>query len=257
MRRCNRGSLTASALNALEMRLHTTFGAYEPVSLFLCPSRFLSGKMQQAGVFPDRMRHIPHFVETAGVEVKSQPGGGVVFAGRLSHEKGVDVLIKAASIAGVRVDVAGEGPEFGNLKELATSRADGLVTFHGRIPQSEVRELLRSASAAVLPARWYENQPLSVLDAYACGVPVVGTNLGGIPELIEDRVDGYLVPPDDAPELAGRLSAIADFTGTAYEMGMRGRRKVEEQFSVELHLKMLEDAYAEAAAARIPAPATG
>ena len=257
VKRCNRGSFAASGLNALEMRLHTTFGAYEPVQLFLCPSRFLAGKMREAGVFPGRMRHLPHFVETSGVELKSQPGGGVVFAGRLSHEKGVDVLIEAAAIAGVHLDIAGEGPETESLKRLAERLADGLVTFHGRISPAEVKELLRAGAVAALPARWYENQPLSVLDAYACGVPVVGSNLGGIPELIEDRVDGYLVPPDDPAELGSRLRAIADSAGGAYEMGLRGRRKMEEQFSVERHLAGIDSAYAEAAVGRAGVPATG
>lgn len=249
MRRCNRGSLAASTLNAVEMRLHMSFGAYEPVQQFLCPSEFLAGKMREAGVFPERMRHIPHFVQTAGVEVKSQPGGSAVFAGRLSHEKGVDTLIEAAAMAGVHLDIAGEGPQMPALKAMAERLAGGLVTFHGRIPLSEVRDLLRAGSVAALPARWYENQPLSVLDAFACGVPVVGTNLGGIPELIEDRVDGYLVPPDDPAQLADRLRAVADYSGSSYEMGLAGRRKVEQRFSVEGHLESIEGAYAEAAAA--------
>ena len=249
IRRCNRGSLAASSLNALEMRLHMSFGAYDPVQRFLCPSEFLAGKMREAGVFPDRMRHVPHFVKTAGVEVKSQPGGGVVFAGRLSPEKGVDTLIEAAAMAGVHLDIAGEGPQMQSLQAIAERLAGGLVTFHGRIPLPEVRELLRSGSVAALPARWYENQPLSILDAFACGVPVVGTSLGGIPELIEDRVDGYLVPPNDPAQLADRLRAIADFSGSSYEMGLAGRKKVEERFSVERHLESIEETYAEAAAA--------
>lgn len=179
-----------------------------------------------------------------------------MFAGRLSHEKGVDTLIEAAAMAGVHLDVAGEGPQMQDLRETAERLAGGLVTFHGRIPLAEVRDLLRAGSVAALPARWYENQPLSVLDAFACGVPVVGTNLGGIPELIEDRVDGYLVPPDDPAQLADRLRAVADFSGSSYEMGLSGRRKVEEQFSVERHLASIEGAYAEAAEA-VDVPAAG
>lgn len=258
LRRCNRGSLAASGLNALEMRLHFSMGAYDPVSLFLCPSRFLAGKMQEAGVYPERLRHLPLFVDTAGVEPKGQPGGGAVFAGRLSHEKGVDMLIKAVGGSGVHLDVAGDGPEMGTLQQLARQRADGLVTFHGRLAQKGVRELLANSSVAVLPSRWYENQPLSILDAFACGVPVIGTNLGGIPELVEDRVDGYLVPHDDSAALANRLRLVADMPGTSYEMGLAGRRKVQEQFSPEGHLIRLEEAYSEAAQrsamAAVPTP---
>lgn len=247
LRRCNRGSLAASGLNALEMRLHFSTGAYDPVHLFLCPSRFLERKMREAGVYPERLRHLPLFVETAAVEPKSQPGGGAVFAGRLSHEKGVDVLVKAAGSAGVHLDVAGEGPELQALQRLASQAADGMVTFHGRLPLAGVRELLSACSVAVLPARWYENQPLSILDAFASGVPVIGSHLGGIPELIEDRVDGYLVPAEDSAALGSKLRLIADLPGTSFEMGLAGRRKIEEDFSPARHLAGLEVSYAEAA----------
>lgn len=247
LRRCNRGSLAASGLNALEMTLHFAIGAYNPVHLFLCPSRFLAGKMKAAGVYPERLRHLPLFVRTDDVEYKSKPGGGVAFAGRLSYEKGVDVLIRATAAAEVRLEIAGEGPDDANLQGLAATLAEGMVTFHGRLAPDEVGEMLRRSALAALPSRWYENQPLSVLDAHACGVPVAASNIGGVPELVEDTVDGYLVPPDDPGALAERLRLVAQSPDAAFEMGLAGRRKAEEKFSPAKHLEGLASAYAEAA----------
>src|SRR5947209_9498066 len=179
-RRCKGGALTASALAGFELWLHTTTGAYDPVGRFVCPSRFLAGKMAEAGVFPDRLRHVPHFADCSRVERKAEPGGPVVFAGRLSAEKGVDTLIEAAGLAGLPLEIAGDGPERRALTLLAGVKAPGLVRFHGHLPKSDVHDLFRAASVVVVPSRWFENQPMIVLEAFACGVPVVASDLGGL-----------------------------------------------------------------------------
>lgn len=246
LRRCNRGSLVASSLNAVEMRLHTSMRAYAPINLFLCPSRFMATKMQGAGVFPERMRHLPHFVEVQEGGAPRPPEPRVVFAGRLSAEKGVDLLIRAAGSGGFEVDIAGEGPQREEWEELAKS-GSGPIRFHGRLSLHEVRELIRGSAAAVLPARWYENQPLSVLDSFGCGVPVVGTDLGGIPELIDHGVDGYLVPPEDFEGLREKILRLVEDPVRSREMGSAGLRKVRESFSVEGHLTALGQMYSEAA----------
>lgn len=248
LKRCNGGSLGASAVNALEMTLHTYGGAYAPIHLFACPSRFLAGRMRAAGVFPNRLRWIPNFVDVHSIEPKTEAGGGIVYAGRLSHEKGVDVLIEAVSSIGANLDVAGEGPERGALE--AQARASGAdVRFHGRLPAPDLHRLLRAASVAVLPSRWQENQPLSVLEAYACGVPVVGTSLGGVPELIDAGADGEIVRPDDFEALAEALKRVSRDPVRALVMGRAAREKAEREFSPEVHSSRLEAIYEEARAA--------
>jgi glycosyltransferase involved in cell wall biosynthesis len=249
VRRCNTGSLAASTVNAVELSVHTIGGAYGPVGVFACPSRFLESKMRAGRVYPDRLRWIPNFVDVAGVPAALEPGNGrVVFAGRLSDEKGVDTLVEAvAAIPGLELDVAGDGPARPALEALAASRGAGdRVAFHGRLPFSGVQELVRACSVAVCPSRWYENQPLAILEAFACGLPVVGTGLGGIPELIEHGVDGALVPPNDARALGEALAGLAGDPRRAHEMGKAGRAKVERSFSSDLHLERLGLLYDEA-----------
>src|SRR5918999_566322 len=95
LKRCKDKTLAASTLNAVELTIHTATKAYSPVNLFVCPSHFIMSKMNQAGVFPERLRWVPNFIATSLAKPKRDPGGGVVYAGRLSQEKGVDVLIQA------------------------------------------------------------------------------------------------------------------------------------------------------------------
>ena len=149
-------------------------------------------KMSQANVFPERLVHLNHFVDVSGIAAADRPGAGVIFAGRLSSEKGVDTLINALAElgGGVELSVVGEGPERGVLEGLSASAAPGRVKFHGRVAATELHEMIRRASVVVVPSRWYENQPMVILEAFACARPVIGSELGGIPELIVEMRPG-------------------------------------------------------------------
>ncbi len=257
LRRCKDDSLPASSLAALETFIHTVTRAYAPVRLFICPSRFMAQKMAQAGVFPDRLRHLNHFIDARSIAVKEVIGGPLLFAGRLSAEKGVDTLIHAVARlpGGAAVDIVGDGPLRSALEMQASQDAPGRVRFRGHLPKRAVYDLMRAATAVVMPSRWYENQPITVLEAYACGVPVVGTALGGLPELIEDGVTGALVPAGDARALAAALGAMLASPGRALAMGQAARQYALRNLSPANHLERLGALYAEAAGKRALATA--
>lgn len=244
-RRCKGGSRGASALLALETRVHRSTGAYEPVRLFISPSRFLAEKMAAAGVFPDRMHVLNNFVDAAAFPAKSTPGGGIVFAGRLAAEKGVDTLIEAMALLAppAALDIAGEGPDRCALEALAARLAPGRVTFHGRLAKDALLGLVRSAAVAVVPSRWHENQPMAVLEAFACGVPVVTTDLGGLPELVSPGQDGDVVPANDPAALAAAVAALLADPARAHAMGAAARHKATTRFAPAEHLATLMDLY--------------
>jgi glycosyltransferase involved in cell wall biosynthesis len=250
LRRCNGGSLAASALSALEMTWHTAADLYGGVRVFACPSRFLEGKMREGRVHPSRLRWVPNFVEVGAIEPKDRPGGHVVYAGRLSSEKGVDVLIEAiARHPELTADIAGDGPERPSLERLASDRAVAdRIRFHGRLPADRLRSLLRASAVLALPSRWYENMPLIVLEAFASGVPVVATDLGGIPELIQPGVDGIVAPREDPVALGDALAEIVRDPERGFEMGRAARAKAEREFSPAPHLERLGAIYDEAGA---------
>jgi len=249
-RRCKGGSLPASALCATESWLHRRTGAYGPVGRFICPSRFLAGRMARAGVYPDRLRTVRHFVDCTDLAPKTEGGGDVVFAGRLSPEKGVDTLIAAVGRLGPSavLQVAGEGSDGDGLRRLADELAPGRVIFHGRLSGADTQSLLRSAAVVAVPSRWYENQPMVVLEAMALGVPVVASDMGGLPELVEPGVTGALVPPDDEDALAAALAALLAEPERALAMGRAARAGIARGHSPETHLERLEEIYREAGA---------
>lgn len=246
-RRCKDGSVSASLLATVESYAHGITHAYSPVRLFIAPSRFLADKMAEANVFPDRMRVLNHFIDSAGIQAKSDAGKGFVYAGRLSAEKGVDVLIEAAArLPAITLEILGDGPARPELERLADRLAPGRVNFHGRVGKDAVHTAMRSALAVVVPSRWYENQPITILEAFACGVPVIGTRLGGIPELVTDGLTGYVVAPNDPAALAARMDELVSRPENAIRFGQAAKRLVETSFAPGIHLQGIRDIYAEA-----------
>jgi glycosyltransferase involved in cell wall biosynthesis len=244
LRRCKDGSLGSSAVMAGELFVHTITRAYAPVRVFVCPSAFLEGRMRAAGVYPRRMRHIPHFIETRDVPVKTALGSGALVAGRLSPEKGIDVAIRAVgAIDGAALEIAGTGPDEESLRRLADAVAPGRVRFHGLVDKAEVQRLMLAAAVVVVPSRWYENQPMVVLEALARGVPVVGSTLGGMPELIEPGVTGELVPANDPRALAAALAPLLRDPERAFSMREAARTAIVSKFSPERHLERISATY--------------
>jgi glycosyltransferase involved in cell wall biosynthesis len=248
--RCRGGSLAASGLCAVELSLHTALRSYDPVRLFLCPSAFVASKLRAGKVYPDRLRRLPNFVglERPAASVLSR--ARIVYVGRLTHLKGVDVLVEAmASLPpSAQLDLAGQGHDQTALALAAERVAPGRVRFHGHLSQEEVADLIRSSSALVLPSRAYENQPRAILEGMAAGVPVVASAHSGIPELVEHETNGLLVEPDDARALADALGRLLADPAAAAEMGRAGRRRAEALFSPGAHLDRLNRLYREAIA---------
>jgi glycosyltransferase involved in cell wall biosynthesis len=157
------------------------------------------------------------------------------------------VLIEAVARTGAALEVAGDGPERAGLEALAGERAPGQVRFHGRLPKQRLLELVRSAAVVAVPSRWHENQPMAVLEAFACGVPVVTTDLGGLPELVEPGRDGAVVAADDPQALAKALEDLLADPARAFAFGRAARDKAERRFAPERHLEGLQGLYRSAA----------
>jgi glycosyltransferase involved in cell wall biosynthesis len=173
-----------------------------------------------------------------------------VFVGRLAPAKAVDVLIAAVGLnAGAELEIVGDGPERATLEQLAQRTAPGHVRFLGQVDRAAVGDVMRAARAVVLPSRSYENQPMALLEAMALGLPVIGTDLGGIPELIDPGGSGLLVPVDDPTAIADAMATLQANTPLARSMGEAGRQRAIAVHAPDVHLGRLHDIYASASEA--------
>lgn len=238
--RCHRGGLATSVLSAAETCYQRVRRAYEQgVARFISPSRFLADVMSEGGwSIPTDV--IPNAVPLPVLPPSSDSDtGAFVFAGRLSPEKGVEVLLEAGRRAGQEVVVAGEGPCAEDLRSVGHGR------FLGRLDGTAVESLMRGARAVVVPSVWFENAPMSVLEAMAAGKAVIASRIGGIPEQIEHERDGILVDAGDAEQLASAMRRLADDPGLAARLGASARDRVSREFTPERHVRALLSAYEE------------
>ena len=160
-----------------------------------------------------------------------EPGKYFVYCGRLSPEKGVATLLRAAKAAGAALKVVGTGPMEAELKSLQQELC-GDVEFLGYRSGGELHGLIRGARAVVLPSEWYENAPMNVLESFALGKPVIGARIGGIPEIVIDSQTGWTFESGDADELAALLRQVAAEPAARIEqMGRSARSFVETHFS--------------------------
>lgn len=245
-RRCTRGMLMPSVLNTAEAYLHHGLRLYERhVDLFVAPSEFLARKVAAAGIPERKLRVLRNFCDVDRVAPRFG-GEDVVYAGRLSDEKGVATLVHAmASVPAVRLHVFGTGPAEESLRALAAERLGSRAVFHGRKDACSVAEAMAGAACVAVPSEWYENCPMVVLEAFAAGTAVVGTDLGGLPELITGGVDGLLVPPGDPGALADAIAEITSDHALAEELGRNARKRAERDFRLEGHVDAIRNLYAE------------
>jgi len=244
--RCVKGSLALSALAYLEARLHRMLNTYGGnVDRFTVPSRFYLHKLVEWGVPADKLVYVPNFVDVDAFRPRTRVGRSFLYFGRLGPEKGTTTLIAAAARAQVPLHIAGTGPEEAPARRLA-ERLGAEVIFLGHLSGAPLRAAIAAARATVLPSEWYENAPMSVLESYASGVPVLGAAIGGIGELIRENETGATFSSGSVEDLAARLRWLADLPDRRVtEMGQCARAWVEREFTAAQYRHRLSQLYAE------------
>ena len=234
--RCYRGSLPGSAALAISLSVHRALRTFDRVALYLCVSQFVRRKYIEAGFPAHRLTVKSNFAwPTARRE---GPGDHFLFVGRISPEKGLHTLLDAWTRTSAKLLVVGDGPDADRLRGIAPKN----VEFVGTVAQQRVADFLRGARALLLPSLWYEAQPRVILEAYAAGVPVIASRIGGIPDLVLEDRSGYLAEPDEVAEWASAVERLLD-DRQAKQLGDGAYRLWTDHYSPKRALGALEDAY--------------
>lgn len=243
-RRCKRDSLPASALAGLEMYVHKLLRIYERhVDVFIAPSEFLKDKMAEYGI-KAKVVNLPNSVDLQRFEPCYDGQKHFIFVGRLARIKGVMTLMKAMrQVEMSHLYLAGEGELRSDLEGYAAQHGISNVTFLGHLATEDLIPLVQQAAFTVLPSECYENYPMAILESFACGTPVIGSDLGGIPDLVRDGQNGLLFRAGDANQLAGQINSLLRHPERATEMGRNGRRRVEEVNNPQRHYERTMELY--------------
>jgi len=243
--RCVKGSLSMSVAATAEMYFHRLMGYHDDVDLYITPGGFMRDKMVEYGFGPERITVVPNFIDTDTFTPSGSDEGYALYCGRLTVEKGVRTLFKAAALCpDVKFVIAGSGPLEEECRREAVMARYRNVEFAGHVSGEDLTRLVSGCSFTVLPSELYENCPLSLLESLSAGKPVVGARIGGIPELVREGVDGLTFEPGNPDDLAGRVRYMHGLSAKKRaEMGLAGRNRILLEHSQDRYYGLLMDAY--------------
>ena len=240
---CYRDSHVGSLMVAAMIAWHRRIGTWrDKVSRFIALTEFSRGRFIAAGLPAEKIVVKPNFLKPPHPGQDNQERRGAVFVGRLSREKGVHVLLEAWRNLELPLTIVGDGPE---APALRTMEAPG-VRFTGALTHDEALTEMNGAEVLIMPSIWYENLPMTIVEAKALGLPIIASRLGSLSELVRDGVDGFLFNPGHVEDLVNVISrAFADRDMLAV-MGQASRASYEERFTPERNVGTLLEIYEDA-----------
>lgn len=237
--RCIKGSRLMSLLSKYEADYIRKRKWYDRVDLFICPSEFYRKKLTEGKFTKSPIITLRNPLPLGTTyEISSSNDGYVLYFGRLSPEKGVKTLIEAARKCGCRLVILGTGPQEEELKNFAQNIPN--IEFKGFQTGDTLMNYVRNSKCVVLPSECYENGPYSAMEAMALGKPLIVSNNGGLPELVDDGVNGYIYEKD-ADALAKCIEKILRLPDDEYkEMACSSLEKAKAMFDAGHYVEEIE-----------------
>ena len=205
------------------------------VTRYICLTEFAKSRFVAAGFPESKISIKPNFIPDPGYEKNNQDRGYGLFLGRLSKEKGLDVALDAWKNVDFPLKVLGEGDVLGFVPSN--------VEILGRKPKDEVISFLRGSKFLVMPSVWYEGFPMVILEAFACGVPVVCSRLGSMAEIVTNGLTGLHFEPGNALDLAEKIQWMIDHSREAAMMGENARQEYQLKYTPEENYRQLKAIY--------------
>ena len=243
LHKCYRGSRLGSLAVARMIAYHHGHGTWrEKVDRFIALTEFSKSRFVAAGFPAAKICVKPNFV--------TDPGGpdgrhdvdrnGALFVGRLSAEKGIGTLLEAWKSVQAPLVIAGGGPLAAVVEQVVDR---GRIQWLGQLPTAEISKAMGSAEFLIIPSEWYEGFPMVIVEAFACGLPVIASRLGAMAEIVEDGVTGLHFKPGDAADLAAKVRWAVEHPAEMREMGRRARQVYEQKYTPEVNYRQLMAIY--------------
>ena len=244
--KCTKNSTMKSMINMIEAYYYKNKNIYQNIDCIVTPSDFVKNKIQQNNEKIKKIVTIHNFIDMdkfKNYEVENE--GYAIFSGRLSIEKGILNAVKAfKDIKNGKLYIAGNGPEKENIeKYIQENKLQDRIKLLGFLSQNELKKYLRKSTCLILPSIWYENCPYSIIEAFAIGKPVISTRIGGIPELVEENVNGYLYDYNNIEELTKILNEIFNDNDKTKQLGENAKKDAINKYSKDAYYNKLIKVY--------------
>jgi glycosyltransferase involved in cell wall biosynthesis len=240
--RCKKSSLLASLMAATVAYANRLMRVQEYSNGFIAPSNFLRCKLIEYGFSAEKTHHLPLFIRDENFRPRSRNGKYLLFLGRLISIKGIYVLLEACRLApDIPAILAGgvEEPLASEMKNLLAPN----VKYVGSKNGDDLSELIDNCLAVVVPSVWYENQPFSILEAFASRKPVIASNLGGMTELVSQGERGLLTIPGSPQSLSEAMKWAISNVSQVHEMGENAYEYALKNHSSKAHYDSLLNIY--------------
>lgn len=239
--KCIHGSRVKSIIGAIEARFYSLLKTYKKVDLYITPSYFLEQKLLTTNsLYQGKTKTIHNFIDKNNFKTQEKTEEYIAFAGRLSKEKGIDLIAEAAKLLPqYTFMVAGSGPDEDILKNIDN------VKMIGFLSGEKLVEFMGKAKLLLVPSIWYENCPLSILEAQCMGVPIVTMKSGGMAELVVDGVTGVHVSEPTPESLAQKLKETLENEEYYNSLKENCKKAKDDILSVETYCEKLMEAYQE------------
>lgn len=255
---CYHGSRFATGAAALVSATHRWAGTWShKIDCYIVVSQFARKKFEQGGLPPEKLFVKPHFVYP-DPGPRTSRGDYVLFVGRFTPEKGLPTVLSAWKQIKTRVPlmIVGDGPLRESLEGQAAQLSHGRVIFRGHLPRDETLAAVKGAKVLLCASECYEQGPATILEAYACGVPVIAPALGPIDEVVDAELTGLLFQAGNAAQLAEKIEWALLHEEHLEDMGRRARARYESDYSGEKNYARLLEIYERAISSRGHAIAT-
>jgi glycosyltransferase involved in cell wall biosynthesis len=244
--RCCKNSLIFSAASSLEAYAHNTIGVYKKyIHTYLFASDFMARQTESfwgTGTF--RWDKLKNPFESQKYKLSDSYNNFSLYFGRLTEEKGVDILIRSAKLVPeVKIKIVGDGPIKQELQALTKKLGVNNVEFLGAIWGDELHSILAQSRFVVVPSVWHENFPYVINQSFAFGKPVIGSDRGGIPELVSHGQRGLIYPAEDVKMLSLAMSELWNDPERAVRMGRTAKEYVDAEFNDQRFYEKLMTIY--------------
>ena len=245
--RCVKNSFIKSSINVAEGYIHYWRKSYDVIDKIITPSEFFKKKFEEFGIDPNRVTHIPNFLDQKKhvINRRDDRESYYLYFGRLSEEKGVFTLLRAFLDLNVNLYIVGIGPLKERMEQYIRQQNMKNVRLYGFKSGQELKDIVGNAKAIILPSEWYENGPYSAIEAMQAERPIIGAYIGGIPELINGN--GFFFKSADPEDLVAKINRFENMSEREYDaMKTASYRLFERNYMADSHYKRLEKVYEEA-----------
>lgn len=211
------------------------------IDSYIALTEFAKNKFIEGGLPVHKLKLKPNFLsEDPGINYDTQ--NHFLFAGRLDVTKGINILLDTRNYIEkeIRILIAGDGP----LKEEAKRNSN--KDYLGQVDQATLKKRIKESIAVIFPSIWYEGMPMLIVEAFACGKPVISSNLGAMAEIIEDGKTGLLFEPGNAADFAEKVNWAYLHKDEMKQMGINARKEYEQKYTANINYKILMEIYIQA-----------